>query len=188
MYRVLIIFLLASLCSVASGQTNSGYQLKFKLTGLKDTTVYLGYYYAEGTYVRDTARVNNSGEFMFDGKEYLPQGIYFLVLDKTRMFEPGFVIGANQHFTLESTYDEIVKNMVVKGDPDNKLFFDNMHFQYGAEQRGRALYQNTSGYHTKRRSQEERSARRVCPRQRKSAQLSKPGYRCQPRHHDGHGS
>jgi peroxiredoxin len=128
MYRVVIIFLLAFLCSAASGQTKSGYQLKFRLTGLKDTTVYLGYYYAEGTYVRDTARVSNTGEFMFDGKESLPQGIYFLVLDKTRMFEPGFVIGANQHFTLESTYDDIVKNMVVKDDPDNKLFFENMHF------------------------------------------------------------
>jgi len=112
----------------ASAQQKAGYELKFKITGLKDTTIYLGYYYAEGTYVRDTARVNSKGEFFFDGKETLPQGIYFLVLDKTRLFEPGFVLGSNQHFTLESNKDDIVKNMVVKNDLDNKLFFDNMLF------------------------------------------------------------
>ena len=77
-------------------QTRPGYELRFKITGLKDTTVYLGYYYAESTYVRDTARVNSKGEFVFDNKQALPQGIYFVVLDKNRLFD--FAIGSNQHF------------------------------------------------------------------------------------------
>jgi peroxiredoxin len=129
MNRVLLAFLILLCVSLtSSAQQKTGYELKFKITGLKDTTIYLGYYYAEGTYVRDTAKVNSRGEFVFDGKETLPQGIYFLVLDKTRLFEPGFVLGANQHFTLESTKDDVVKNMVVKNDLDNKLFFDNMLF------------------------------------------------------------
>lgn len=129
MNRVLLLFLIsAGIGLSAAAQQKSGYELKFKITGLQDTTIYLGYYYAEGTYVRDTAKVNSQGEFLFTGKETLPQGIYFLVLDKTRLFEPGFVIGSNQHFTLESTRDDVVKNMVVKNDPDNKLFFDNIIF------------------------------------------------------------
>jgi peroxiredoxin len=129
MNRVLLPFLIIICVSLtSSAQQKTGYELKFKITGLADTTIYLGYYYAEGTYVRDTAKVNSRGEFLFDGKETLPQGIYFLVLDKTRLFEPGFVLGANQHFTLESSKDDVVKNMVVKNDLDNKLFFDNMLF------------------------------------------------------------
>ncbi len=129
MNRVLLPFLIIlSVSFTSSAQQKTGYELKFKITGLADTTIYLGYYYAEGTYVRDTAKVNSKGEFLFDGKETLPQGVYFLVLDKTRLFEPGFVIGSNQHFTLESTKDDVVKNMVVKNDLDNKLFFDNMLF------------------------------------------------------------
>jgi peroxiredoxin len=125
----LLIFVAIGLFFQACGQTpKPGYNIKFKITGLQDTTVYLGYYYAEGTYVRDTARVTTSGEFLFDGKEALPHGVYFLVLDKTRLFDPGFVIGANQHFTLETSRDDFVKNMVVKNDPDNKLFFDNLRF------------------------------------------------------------
>jgi len=107
-------------------QTKPGYELRFKVTGLKDTTVYLGYYYAESTYVRDTARVNSKGEFVFDNKQALPQGIYFIVLDKNRLFD--FAIGSNQHFGMETNSTDYVKNMIVKNDADNKLFFENMHF------------------------------------------------------------
>lgn len=107
-------------------QTKPGYELRFKITGLKDTTVYLGYYYAESTYVRDTARINNKGEFVFDNKQTLPQGIYFIVLDKTRLFD--FAVGVNQYFSMETNTTDYIKNMVVKNDVDNKLFFENMHF------------------------------------------------------------
>src|SRR5204862_2574358 len=64
-----------------------GYKLQFKINGLKDTTAYLGYYYGESTFIKDTAKVNDKGEFFFDGKQSLPHGVYFLVLDKTRIFE-----------------------------------------------------------------------------------------------------
>ncbi|MCU0357663.1 MAG: redoxin domain-containing protein [Cyclobacteriaceae bacterium] len=124
----LLVIISVSFHACAQQPPKPGYDIKFRITGLKDTTVYLGYYYAEGTYVRDTARVNTNGEFFFDGKEALPHGVYFLVLDKTRLFDPGFVISANQHFTMETAKDDFVKNMVVKNDADNKLFFENLRF------------------------------------------------------------
>jgi len=107
-----------------AGQTKPAYAIQFKVQGLKDTTAYLGYYYAESTYVRDTAKVNSKGEFTFEGKQTLPQGVYFLVLDKSRIFD--FVVGNNQHFSLETNTTDYIKSMVVKNDVDNKLFFDNM--------------------------------------------------------------
>jgi thiol-disulfide isomerase/thioredoxin len=122
-----IIFVFALLFSfVASGQKKPAYSLQFKITGLRDTTAYLGYYFAESTYVRDTAHVNSKGEFIFDGAQPLPQGVYFLVLDKSRIFD--FVVGNNQNFSLETTTTDYVKGMVVKNDLDNKLFFENMLF------------------------------------------------------------
>ena len=109
----------------AAAQTKPAYSIQFKVQGLKDTTTaYLGYYFAESTYVRDTANVNSKGEFTFDGKQALPQGVYFLVLDKSRIFD--FVVGSTQHFSLETNTTDYVKNMVVKNDLDNKLFFENM--------------------------------------------------------------
>jgi len=104
-----------------------GYNIKFQITGLKDTTIYLGNYYGETTYVKDTARVNGKGEFTFEGSKPLPyQGVYFLVLDKTKIFE--MVVGSNQHFSMSTSADDYVRNMKVNGDIDNKLFFENMIF------------------------------------------------------------
>jgi thiol-disulfide isomerase/thioredoxin len=117
------LFLLVTLSCFAQ----SAYKLNFKIKGLKDTTIYLGYYYGESTYIKDTARVNTSGEFVFEGKQPLVQGGYFLVLDKTRLFEM-FVISDNQKFSMETNTEDYVKNMVVTGDIDNKIFFENMLF------------------------------------------------------------
>lgn len=121
-----ISFLCLSLLLSLHVWAQSGYNIKMKITGLKDTTAYLGYYYGESTFVKDTARVNQVGELVFDGKETLPQGVYFLVLNKTRIFE--FVVSSDQHFTLETNTSDYVKHMKVTGDVDNELFFDNMVF------------------------------------------------------------
>jgi thiol-disulfide isomerase/thioredoxin len=121
-YTLIATFFLTSLGCLAQ----SGYSIKFKVDGLKDTTTYLGYYYGESTFIKDTAKVNSKGEFVFDGKQPLSKGVYFLVLDKTRIFE--FVVGNIQTFTLGTNTTDYIKNLVVKGDDDNKLFFDNMNF------------------------------------------------------------
>lgn len=107
-------------------QAQTDYKLQFRVDGWKDTTAYLGHYFGEGTYIKDTARVNSKGEFVFDGKKPLGPGVYFLVLDKSRIFE--FVIGKNQHFKMETSTADFIKNMKVTGDPDNTAFFENWNF------------------------------------------------------------
>jgi thiol-disulfide isomerase/thioredoxin len=116
------LFSLVTFCTLAQ----DGYKIQFRIEGLKDTTAYLGYYYGESTFLKDTAKVNSRGEFVFDGKGVLPQGVYFLVLDKTRIFE--MVVGKTQHFSMSTRTADYVKNMIVTGDIDNKLFFQNMAF------------------------------------------------------------
>ncbi len=117
-----IIAAIISVCSYAQ----TGYKIDFKIKGLKDTTAYLGYYYGESTYVKDTARVSSQGTFTFDGKQALPQGVYFLILKTTRIFE--IVISGQQHFSLETSTEDFIKYMKIKGDDDNRLFFENMVF------------------------------------------------------------
>ncbi len=121
--RPLFTLLLFVLSSSAFAQ--NGYRIDFKIAGLKqDTTAYLGSYYQEKLFAPDTAKINAKGEFRFEGSKPLPHGVYFLLVDKTRLFE--FVIGTQQKFSLETTTDDYIKNMVVKGDEDNKLFFENI--------------------------------------------------------------
>jgi thiol-disulfide isomerase/thioredoxin len=122
--RIGLLTFILMFCFSAFAQT--GYKIRFKVDGLKDTTAYLGYYYGESTFVKDTAKVNHTGEFFFDGKQPLPQGVYFLVLNKTRIFE--MVVGHTQTFSLETNTADYIKNMKVTGDEDNKLFFENMMF------------------------------------------------------------
>jgi hypothetical protein len=113
--------LITSLCAA-----QSGYKLNFKVAGLKDTTVFLGHFLYDQTYIKDTASVNSKGEFVFEGKNTLRQGVYFLVLKNNKQFD--FVIGPDQHFSMTTDRTEYVKNMKVTDDEDNKLFFENIWF------------------------------------------------------------
>lgn len=121
--------ILATTCLIliSSGLfAQTGYKINFKVRGLKDTTAYLGFFLQERAYIKDTAKVNSQGEFLFEGRNALAEGVYFLVLNNSRLFD--FIVGGNQRFSLETSTDDYVKNMVVKGDEDNKLFLDNMRF------------------------------------------------------------
>ena len=103
---LLLAVLFFVLKAVSYGQLN-GHSIRFEIGGLKDTTVYLAYYNGESTYVRDTAQVSNNGSFGFEGKEPLPQGVYFLAMGRTRptrLFE--FVVGETQTFSLSIRLDQ----------------------------------------------------------------------------------
>lgn len=114
----------AALVSCGAQVPTKGYHLEFNVNGWRDTTAYLGYYYGETTYVKDTAHVDMNGHFVFDGNEPLVNGVYFLVLEKTRMFD--FVMGPDQTFSMTTDTTNFVTHMKVAGDADNKLFFENM--------------------------------------------------------------
>ena len=105
-----------------------GYKIDFKIKGIKDTTVYLGYYYGESTYRSDTARADKNGAFSFSGKGKLGQGVYMLIFQKGKELIRGieFIMGTDQEFLMETSSEDYVKNMKVTGDEDNKLFFENM--------------------------------------------------------------
>ncbi|MBS1681814.1 MAG: redoxin domain-containing protein [Bacteroidetes bacterium] len=126
--RVILIFCFACLANLAVAQT--GYKINFKVNGWKDTIVYLGHYYSDQTYLKDTAYVNDNGEFFFDNKNTLPQGVYFLVKKtksgNTKIFD--FMVGKYQFFTLETSKPDFIENMKVIGDEDNKLYFDNVAY------------------------------------------------------------
>jgi thiol-disulfide isomerase/thioredoxin len=123
-YPLIVSCLLASIFCFSQ----SAYKLQFKVDGLKDTTAYLGYFMNEGSYIKDTAQVDGKGQFVFEGNKPLKQGIYFLVLNKVKLFD--FVIGKGQQFVINTKVDDYLNNMKVTGDEDNKLYFENMTFEF----------------------------------------------------------
>lgn len=107
-------------------QAQGRYALDFQVSGWADTTVYLGYYYGESTYIKDTAVVDDNGQFSFQADESLPQGMYMLVRGKTKVFE--FLVGEDQQFALHTDTADYVSHMKVVEDIDNKVFFENMAY------------------------------------------------------------
>jgi len=123
-----------SLVIILSATAQEGYKIDVTVEGIADTTVLLGNFFGESTYVKDTAEADANGHFVFDGKEPLEKGIYFIVLNKTRLFD--FPIGKDQHFTLKTKQPDYVLNMETSGDEDNQLYFDDL--SYNAERNNEA--------------------------------------------------
>ncbi|MBL3656166.1 thioredoxin-like domain-containing protein [Fulvivirga sediminis] len=122
MQKFLFTFLLS--ITFLSSHAQNGYKLDFQIHGLADTTIYLGYFFGESTYLTDTAQVDSEGKFTFDGKKPLSKGVYFLVLNKSKLFD--IIINEDQTFKIETTRPEFVETAKVTGDVDNDVFFKNM--------------------------------------------------------------
>jgi peroxiredoxin len=117
-------FLLISCClaalSLAYGQES--YSIKFRIKGLKDTTCLLAYYYSNGTYIKDTLKVDGSGRCTYKSPADLPRGLYALVITDKNYFD--FVVNNDHRFSMETTAADPASHMVIKGSPENDLFYD----------------------------------------------------------------
>lgn len=121
-----MIFCLVMMAGFYATSFAQGHNLRFMIEGLSDTTVYLGYYFGESTYLKDTAEVDVTGCFSFKGDEKLNEGYYFIVLDKNRLFD--FIVGDNGDFYISTSTDDYYPNMKVEGDLQNKIYLQNMLF------------------------------------------------------------
>jgi hypothetical protein len=122
MIRLLLIL------SIIHGASSSfaQYKIHFKINGLKDLTVYMGRYADDKTVTCDTALMNHKGDIVFQGYEPLPEGLYFVSLDQTKLFD--FVVGENQFFDMITSTEDYMKKMQVVNDEDNIVFFESMVF------------------------------------------------------------
>jgi len=119
MKKVILLSLLIVTTITIFSQTHN---IKFKVTGITDTTAILGYHAGTKTYVTDTVKINKKHEGIFSGKKILPQGIYFIMFpSKKNYFD--FVIDADQNFSLiTDTTEDFRKNLKFKGSEINILF------------------------------------------------------------------
>ncbi len=98
-------------------------KIKLKVTGEKDTTVFLVKYYGKGMYYADTAQMKG-GVVEFDGKKQKP-GVLALLLSGQRLFD---FIYNNDEVQLETQGPDFVKAMKVKKSNENILFLNYISF------------------------------------------------------------
>ena len=103
-----------------------GYVIKFKVQGLHDTTCMIANYYGNGTYVKDTVKVDAMGRFTFKAKEDLPKGIYLVVITDKNYFE--FIVNKDKKFSMETDIKDVYGKMTVKDTPENSLFYDYLSY------------------------------------------------------------
>ncbi len=106
-------------------EPNKGYRFTLFIYGNTDTVMYLGNYYAGGTYAFDTARISNKGMFVFEDKEaVLKPGLYFFVNPAGTYVEFAVYNNEKLDFHFDTEEPGWQNNMVVKGSKENKLLFD----------------------------------------------------------------
>lgn len=127
MVRFLFTLLALSALSFTSFSQN-GYQIKIKIDGFGGKEVYLGYFYGDKQYLKDTASINEEGYFVFEGEEENEGGIYLIVMPPDNSFFQFLVPAGEQHFSLVTKVDNPTQFMKVSGSLENELFYQ--YFQY----------------------------------------------------------
>ncbi len=105
---------------------DDGYQVKFKIHGLKDTTCLVANYYGNGTYITDTLVVDGKGQAIFRALADQPRGVYILVISDKIYFD--FVLNNDLKFTMETDKNDPVGQMKISGSLDNKEFYAYMRY------------------------------------------------------------
>jgi thiol-disulfide isomerase/thioredoxin len=112
--------------SFAAGSSNA-YDIRVKVKGLRDSSVFLANYYGDKQYIQDTAVIDKNGLLSFSGKKKLDGGMYLLVMGKKKLFD-FMVLDNDQHFTLETDTLDYNAHMKVNGSPENTVFFEYLNW------------------------------------------------------------
>jgi thiol-disulfide isomerase/thioredoxin len=124
--RNIVYSLILLLLPVILFASPEGYVIKFRVKGLKDTTALIANYFLNGTYVKDTLKIDASGRFTFKAKDDLPKGIYLVVMTDKNYFE--FIVNNDKKFSMETDKLDPADNMVVTGSPENQLFYEYLKY------------------------------------------------------------
>ncbi|MFA6923465.1 MAG: DUF4369 domain-containing protein [Bacteroidales bacterium] len=121
----LFLILAISISNCLFAQKDS-YNIKIQIKGLKDTVCYLANYYGDKQYIQDSARVDSKGNLFFKKNKKLPEGIYIIILPNKSYFE--IIITDKPNFSFSADTSHSVKNIKIKGSPENTRFYDYIKF------------------------------------------------------------
>lgn len=107
---------------------NSGYEIKVRIAGFDQNEIYLGYYYGEKQYIRDTVQIGSDGLFTFKGDEPLDGGIYLVVLPPDNQFFQLLINPGEQHFSVETSAAKLIDGIKFTGSQENLWFYEYTAF------------------------------------------------------------
>ncbi len=104
-----------------------GYIINLRIKNCSDTVLYLNHYAGDDISNDDTARLNSSGDFVFEGKNKLDQGLYFVSSDaKKKYFD--FFVTDSQHISFEYNPSDLVHSLTTTDTIENKKYFEILSY------------------------------------------------------------
>jgi thiol-disulfide isomerase/thioredoxin len=119
--KLSLLFFLTGILTV-NGSAFTGYRIELQINGLQDTVSYLAYYFGERQFLKDTARVDSQGHFVFEGQERLKPGMHMIVLPGNTYFE--VIVDNNQHFSVSTSTNDLIGDLTFSNSPENTAFYE----------------------------------------------------------------
>ena len=105
---------------------DDGYQIRFRVHGIRDTSCIIAYYYTSSTYIKDTVKVDGNGRTSWKAPADLPKGLYVFIITDKVYFD--FAINNDRKFSMETSLEDPLGKMTIKDSPDNELFYKYLRF------------------------------------------------------------
>lgn len=136
--RIVFLSLLFALGSVANAQ----YKIDLQVNGLRDSSIIFGYYFGEGRYVQDTAKLDARGHATLKRDSSLAKGLYLFLLPTGESLD--LLIGEQQKFTFSLDMSDPRSSQKVDGAPLTQAFLDFQTFMGQMQQRGESVRKEDS--------------------------------------------
>ena len=136
--RIVFLSLLFVLGSVANAQ----YKIDLQVNGLRDSSIIFGYYFGEGRYVQDTAKLDARGHATLKRDSSLAKGLYLFLLPTGESLD--LLIGDQQKFTFSVDMADLRNTQKVEGASLSQAFLDFQTFMGQMQQRGESVRKEDS--------------------------------------------
>ncbi len=125
---ILLAFIVSFLLPSMVFSQKVGYQIKLKIDEFEQDEVYLGYFYGDKQYIKDTAYIEADGKFYFEGNEKLTPGNYMVVMPPDNKYFQILINEDEQWFSAETKVPAFDTNMKIEGSIDNQQFYSYLNF------------------------------------------------------------
>lgn len=89
-----------NITATKSKGSDGGYNIQVKMTDMKDTDIFLAFYYNGKTYAKDTTHLDKTGVGVFHKDKKLDEGVYIVYFKQDKFFD--LLIGKDQNIKLKA--------------------------------------------------------------------------------------
>jgi thiol-disulfide isomerase/thioredoxin len=126
--KKITLLLLIGILTQSFSAFSQGYEIKVKISTLKDSTLILGHFFAKAGafFADDTVKLDKTGTGVFKDKKILPKGLYIILLPSKKYFD--FAMGTDQVFSIEADTSDLAKKIKFTGSQENTVMYDYRNF------------------------------------------------------------